>query len=93
MSINRYDAKRDENEPEIIEVFEKLGISVVRLDTPVDLLLGYDNINYLVEVKMPGKKLNQNQKDFQKEFKGNFWIVSTTCQAFLLGDRIRKGLT
>ena len=31
---------RDANEPEIVELFEKLGASVWRMDTPCDLLVG-----------------------------------------------------
>jgi len=91
MSINRYDKKRDANEPQIIEVFEKMGISVFRLDRPVDLLLGYRLFNYLVEVKIPGEKLNKNQVKFQKEFKGSFRIIRTIEEAATLGKEIKSG--
>ena len=34
MGLNRYDAKRDENEPEIVQALEKAGYFVTRLNTP-----------------------------------------------------------
>jgi len=51
------------------------------LDKPVDLLLGYNNENYLVEVKVEGGKLNQNQIKFQHYFKGWFYIVHNVEEA------------
>jgi len=91
MSINRYNAKRDANEPGIIEVFERMGISVFRLDRPVDLLLGYNGLNYLVEVKVPRGKLNKNQVKFAKTFKGHFSTIKTTEEATCLANNIRSG--
>jgi len=91
MSINRYNAKRDANEPEIIEVFEKMGISVFRLNRPVDLLLGYNGFNYLVEVKIPGEILNKNQVEFAETFKGHFTVIKTKEEATCLGKNIRAG--
>ena len=71
---NRFDAKRDANEPEIVQAFKDKGISVHRLDKPLDLLLGYNNRNYLVEVKVPGKHLNDNQLEFTRLWQGQ-WVV------------------
>ena len=90
MSINRFDAKRDGNEKEIIAVFESFGFSVFRLDTPLDLLVGYNKRNYLVEVKMPGKKLNDNQIEFTEEWKGQFFFCDSTEKAVRFAEEIRK---
>ena len=81
MSLNRYDKRRDENEAEIIKEFQRHGMSVYRLDTPLDLLVGYDNRNFLVEVKMKTKKLNKNQREFAQEWKGQHIVCSSIHQA------------
>jgi len=81
MSINRYNPKRDANEIDIVNEFKKHGISVVRLNTPLDLLLGYNKRNYLVEVKLPDKKLNKKQIEFTEDWKGQFFICYSVEQA------------
>lgn len=88
MSLHRYDAKRDANEKEIVKFFEIQGISVERLNTPLDLLLGYNKKNYLVEVKMPGKGLNKNQKEFVKEWRGQWIVIESIDQASKLSREI-----
>lgn len=87
---NRFDAKRDANEPEIVKVFQAKGISVHRLDKPLDLLLGYNKKNYLVEVKGLNKDLNKNQIEFTQEWKGQFFICRTVSQANYFADKILK---
>ena len=67
-ALRRYNAKRDANEPAIVNVFRDMGCLVHRLDTPVDLLVKVykavrDTI-VLVEVKLPGKDLNDTQRKF-----------------------------
>jgi RNA polymerase subunit RPABC4/transcription elongation factor Spt4 len=88
VSLNRYDAKRDANEKDIVEAFKSFGISVERLNTPLDLLLGYDKRNYLVEVKMPNKKLNKKQVEFTENWKGQFIIIYNVDQAIKLAKSI-----
>ena len=75
MTIHRRNAKRDANEPEIIAFLKAAGASVERLSTKglPDLLIGYRQKTYLVEVKGEGKKLNANQVDFVAGWKG--WPV------------------
>jgi hypothetical protein len=64
MSLNRYSAKRDENEKSIIDAFRDLGCYVIPLSDPgvPDLLVSINDTWHLVEVKMPGKQLNERQK-------------------------------
>jgi Holliday junction resolvase len=53
MSLKRYDAKRDKNEPEITKALRDIGADVVLLsltDVP-DILCGYKNRTFLLEVK------------------------------------------
>jgi hypothetical protein len=70
MSLRRFNAKRDANEPEIVEALQAAGASVYRLDQPVDLLIGYRARWHLAEVKMPNGKLNDNQRAFFATCKG-----------------------
>ncbi len=90
MSLNRFNARRDENEKEIVNFFQMQGISVERLNTPMDLLLGYNKKNYLVEVKMPGKGLNKNQKKFTSGWKGQWIVIDSIDQASKLSREILK---
>lgn len=53
MSINRYAARRDENEQAVVDALEAAGASVTRLGQPMDLLVGYQGRNTLLEVKKP----------------------------------------
>ena len=87
-SINRFNPSRDANEKEIVNFFKVQGISVVRLNTPLDLLLGYNKKNYLVEVKMPDKKLNKNQIEFTKEWHGQWIKIDSIDQASKLAKAI-----
>ncbi len=88
MSINRYNPRRDANEKEIVEYFQKRGFSVERLNTPLDLLIGYKKRNYLVEVKMPNKNLNKNQQEFTDSWKGQFIIIRSVEQAAVFADSL-----
>lgn len=91
MSINRYNPRRDANEKEIVEYFKKRGFSVERLNTPLDLLVGYDKRNYLVEIKMKGKSLNENQDKFVKSWKGQFIVINSLERAALFADGVIRG--
>jgi len=65
-------AKRDENEPEIIEALQAIGAKVKQLsqkDCP-DLVVGFRGRISLIEVKMPGKPLRPGRKDFHGEWMG-----------------------
>ena len=70
MSLRRFNARRDANEPEIIDALVAAGASVYRLDQPTDAVLGYRGKTLLIEIKMPGKDLNENQKRFFAQWKG-----------------------
>jgi len=86
VSRNRYDARTDKNELEIVKALRKLGYSV---ETNVnDIFVGVDNLNYWFEIKDPihvSKKtglINESAKKpsqirLEKEWKGNYKIVSS----------------
>lgn len=64
--------KRDANESEIIEALESVGASVVQLNRPIDLLVGFQGINHMIEVKNPkGKnRITPGQQEFADSWKG-----------------------
>lgn len=83
MSLNRYDARTDANQPEIIEVLQTMGCDVFILKRPVDLMasggaLGKQNL--LIEVKVPGETLNENQARFWVRWPGEKIVVQTPEQ-------------
>lgn len=77
MSINRYNAQRDSNEPEIVKAYESLGCSVHRISgTGVpDLLIGYKGFCEVAEVKGKKGKLTKDQIKFESEFNGEYRVV------------------
>lgn len=81
MSLNRYAKRRDNNEKEIIEEFTRHGFTVFQLDRPLDLIVGYNKVNYLIEIKSKKNKLTDPQTDFIKEWKGQYFVCKTVSQA------------
>lgn len=87
MTLNRYAKSRDVNEREIIEALKAQGCSVVQLDEPVDLLVGFEDKEgrrrtLLMEVKRPvgprggkGGELTLDQEQFLKYWKGDVAAV------------------
>lgn len=67
-------ARRDASEGPIVRALEAAGVSVWRLDRPVDLLAGFRGVTHLLEAKTPGtsygKRLNANQQNFADGWKG-----------------------
>ena len=72
-------AKRDASEREIVTVLEQCGFSVVRMDKPTDLLVGFRKRAWLVECKSGtkgyGKGLNKNQAEFAETWRGPTVVV------------------
>ena len=83
MSIKRRAAKRDKNEAEIIHALRQVGADVIQLsDKGVpDLLVGYKNKNYLMEVKTNTGKLTADQSDFFTMWGGQVCVVRTIEEA------------
>jgi hypothetical protein len=79
VSLNRYSAKRDENEPQIVGWFRELDCEVKRLNGEgvPDLLVSVGGSRglILVEVKMPGKHLNPKQVQFFNDWHGHCYIA------------------
>jgi hypothetical protein len=76
--------KRDENEPEIIAAYEKVGATVDQ--NPIgegrtDLDVGFRGVNYKVEVKTPTGRLNAKQKEWHELWRGQKAIVKNVREA------------
>lgn len=81
----RYAAKTDENQAEIVRALRTAGCSVLILSRVgqgcPDLLVARDGRNVLLEVKRPGKKLNDEQRDFVLAWRGEMHKVETAVEA------------
>ena len=71
----KYANKRDANEADLVKEFRAHGCSVVHLDLPLDLLVGYRGQTHLVEVKQEGKGLNEKQREFADTWRGEMNVV------------------
>ncbi len=65
----RPDARRDANEPEIVDALERRGYIVHRIGAPGDLLIwNPTNLSWQVqEVKIPGGRLTPKQKKYRQD--------------------------
>jgi hypothetical protein len=72
----RYAARVDANQTQIVSALRAAGAYVWIIGLPVDLLVGYNNHTYLVEIKDGSKKrLTKLQADFFES-----WIGGTLCR-------------
>lgn len=67
MSIKRYDAKRDANEPEIVAAARQLGVRLWQLDEPCDWMVLIGGVMYPAEIKSETGKLTPKQAIFRRE--------------------------
>ncbi|MDE2107102.1 MAG: hypothetical protein KGL39_58385 [Patescibacteria group bacterium] len=80
MSLNRYAAKRDRNEPEIVEALRLAGCRVVHTDV-FDLIVQRGRLTYLLEVKTPQGRPTKSQA----RLKADGWrvhVVHSADEAF-----------
>lgn len=83
-------AKRvDANQPEIVKEFRRLGASVFVVNRDFDLIVGFNELNYLVEVKdgskpPSGRKLTPNEVKFWKGWKGQICEIKSIEEVYFL---------
>ena len=81
----RYSAIRDDNEAAIVDALRKCGATVQRLDAKgvPDLLVGYRNVNLLMEVKIKEERnrLTTRQKEWLSRWHGHWAVVTTPTEA------------
>jgi len=75
----------DRNQPEIVAALRDAGATVQILSAVgkgcPDLLVGYNEVNYLLEVKMPGGKLTDDQRVWHSTWAGRFAVVYSADEA------------
>jgi len=72
----RYAARVDANQDQIVSALRSAGAYVWIIGLPVDLLVGYKNHTFLVEIKTSSKKkFTKLQTDFFEN-----WSGSTLCR-------------
>jgi len=72
----RYAARVDANQEQIVSALRGAGAYVWIIGLPVDLLVGYKNHTFLVEIKTDSKK---RLTKLQAEFFDN-WMGGTLCR-------------
>ena len=83
--------RRDSNEPPIVQALRGHGAIVKLQDKPLDLIVGYQSVTHLIEVKMPGAKLTPDQIEFIDTWRGGpVHIVESVEDAM---DAIRNKTT
>lgn len=77
--------RTDRNQQEIVNHLRYFGATVQDLHLVghgcPDILVGYGGKNYLFEIKMPGCKQNNLELEFQRRWKGNYYVVTDFFQA------------
>jgi hypothetical protein len=82
MSLNRYDARRDDNEPGIIRALEDVGAKVEQMRQPCDLAVKFRGRHYLIEVDNPASKYRKRkQKQLDTFAKMDIPMVRTADEA------------
>jgi len=90
-------AKIDANQHEIVEMFRRLGYSVLLLHTVgrgcPDILIGKHGRSYLIEIKDGSKppsarKLTEDEKKFHDLWRGGLFIIESADQALELAMQL-----
>jgi Holliday junction resolvase len=92
MSLNRFAARKDSNQTELVAAFRALGCSVqvISGEAVPDLLVGTGGRNYLVEVKTETGKLRPKQADWHRLWRGQVCIARNTNDVERLVSQWRK---
>jgi hypothetical protein len=83
VSARRTAARRDKNEAEIIDALRGVGCTVQQLsDRGVpDLLVARHGVNYLMEVKAPRGKVNDDQQAWHEQWDAPVYVVRNYLEA------------
>jgi Holliday junction resolvase len=80
--------KVDANHAEIVKALRKAGCSVLSLaaigDGAPDVLVGYKGKNVLFEIKRAKGKLNDQQQEFKREWRGELCVVRSVDEALMV---------
>jgi hypothetical protein len=85
-------AKTDSNQAAIVKALKSIGVSVVYIKKPVDLLICHKGETALMEVKNPDGKdqLTRDQIEFLARWPGKVHVVRTVDEAIreVLGKEV-----
>lgn len=76
--------KKDKNQNQIVWELTELGFSVYDLHNVggfVDIIVGFEDNNYLFEIKTPKGYLSKGQKEFFASWRGNVTLIRCTEDA------------
>ena len=96
MKYRAHNAARDGNEKEIVDCLRANGLSVKRLNKPLDLLVGYGGFTVLAEVKMPRNKrgdpkpYTDDQEEFLETWAGGHVLLINIDDAKQLAKRMKN---
>lgn len=83
-----YAKKIDRNQPEIVKALRDEGATVQILSAVgkgcPDILVGYNEVNYLMEIKMDDGKLTEDQRVWHSTWLGKVYIVRSPREAIRL---------
>lgn len=83
----RYQRRRvDDNQAEIVEALRAIGATVTHLHANghgcPDLLVGWQGVNVLMEVKQPKGRLNTRQARWHRQWAGQVCVVTSSQEAW-----------
>ncbi len=96
----RKKARVDANQKEVVKQLRDLGVSVLHTHQlgrgAPDLVLGYINSNYMIELKDGNKtksqqKLTPDEVQFQESWNGNYAVCNSIEQILTLIDYVDEG--
>lgn len=86
MGVRRTAAKRDKSETPIITALKGVGATIKQLSEKgvPDLLVGFREVNYLIEAKTGKGKLTLDQEKFFEEWQGQKGIARNADEALII---------
>ncbi len=82
--------RSDDNQAAIVKALRAIGCSVDVIGDPLDLLVGYRGVNYLIEIKSSSRaQLRPSQKHFCETWRGQWSRANTIAEALdIVGVRL-----
>lgn len=91
MSIHRRAAKRDKNEPEIVQALVGMGALVELTSKPLDMLVNVNGVIALADVKDPKRgRITDDQQTFIEKWNGApIYLLRTPDDAVKMVNELR----
>jgi hypothetical protein len=80
--VGKYQVHRkDSNHDEIVNGLIAYGATVEPLGRPVDIAVGYEGRNYMLEIKPPKGAVRASQRAFMARWRGQVDVVRSLAEA------------